>query len=453
MTERARRLWAGVEADAIGYGGVAGVAAATGLAISTVRKGRDEARAGSTLEISRVRRPGAGRRRLETKDPDLKASLDKLVDPVTRGDPMSPLRWTAKSTQTLAHELTQAGHPVSADKVALLLREGGYTLQANFKTKEGSGHPDRNAQFELISGRATDFMARGVPVISVDGKKKESIGQYGNGGREWQPKGQAVQVLSHDFPDPKMRKAVPYGVYDIAGNTGYVRVGIDHDTPHFAVRAIATWWQSMGSLRYPGARELFITADCGGSNSSRSHAWKAELQKFADRQQLTVHVSHFPPGTSKWNKIEHKLFAFISINWRGRPLTTYETVVSLISATTTTAGLKVAAELDRDNYPLNKSVEPHIMKWLSLERDPFHGEWNYTLRPRTDADLERAGREPPRKRYVPKRPYWEALVREQETSGLNSTQFCLRRGGINYDTFIWWRRILRGRLRPAKNVG
>jgi len=450
LTERARRLWAGAEADALGYGGVAAVAAATGMAISTVRKGRDEVRADAgSVVVVRDRRPGAGRRKLEEKDPALTKELEKLVAPGERGDPEAPLRWTLKSTRVLAAELTEGGHPVSAQKVSELLHEAGYSLQGTSRVKEGASHPDRNEQFEVINERSKVFMERGVPVISVDSKKKESVGDYANTGREWQPKGQAVEVLTYDFFTEDGRRAIPYGIYDVAANTGFVNVGVDHDTPQFAVRSIETWWGSMGVARYPGATEIFITADGGGSNSTRSHVWKTELQSFADRHGLIVHVSHFPPGTSKWNKIEHRLFSFITLNWRGRPLTTYETVVALIGATTTSKGLRVESVLDEGTYPLGVRAKKHILAGLALERDAFHGDWNYTLRPRTAARIAEASKEPPPKPIV--RDEWRRILAEQEASGMNPHRFC-KVHGMNYVTFIYRRALLRGRVYQRKRA-
>lgn len=383
MDERARRLWAGAEADAIGYGGVAAVARATGLAISTVRKGRDEARAGARPDdVVKVRR-STGKRPYETLHPEVWPALEKLVDPVTRGDPESPLRWTCKSTQVLAAELfAQLGIRISDRTVAKLLREHGYSLQAPNKSVEGAQHPDRNEQFEHINAKAEECLARGVPVISVDTKKKELIGNFKNGGREWQPQGEADLVDVHDFPSDAIGKAIPYGVYDVGANNGFVSVGVDHDTPVFAVTSIEAWWKQVGSKRYPGAREIFITADAGGSNGYRSRVWKRELQRVADKFDLAIRVSHYPPGTSKWNKVEHRLFSFISINWRGRPLRTYETIVSLIGNTTNRGGLVVRARLDRRRYPTGKRVSDKELRELSLERDDFHGDWNYVIKPR-----------------------------------------------------------------------
>ena len=383
MNERTRRLWAGAEAGAIGYGGVIAVARATGMAISTVRKGRDEVRAGAKLEdVVNVRR-SPGTRPYDVLHPEVWPALERLVDPVTRGDPESPLRWTSKSTYTLSAEmLTLHGISLCDKTVAKLLREHGYSLQAPSKSVEGAQHPDRNAQFEHINAKAQDCIERGVPVISVDTKKKELIGNFKNGGREWQPKGSPERVDVHDFPSDAVGKAMPYGVYDVAANDGFVSVGVDHDTPVFAVTSIEAWWKNVGAQRYPDARELFITADAGGSNGHRARLWKAELQRLADTLDLAVHVSHFPPGTSKWNKVEHRLFSYISINWRGRPLRTYETIINLISNTTNRGGLVVRARLDRRRYPTGKKVSAKDFRALQIERDAFHGDWNYVIRPR-----------------------------------------------------------------------
>jgi hypothetical protein len=384
MSERARRLWAGAEADAVGWGGVAAVARATGLAISTVRKGRDEVRAGIRAEDAvRVRRKGGGRRGIEIAHPAVWSQLEQLVSPVTRGDPESALRWTCKSTQALAGEMfAQHGVRVSDKTVAKLLKEHGYSLQAPSKSVEGRQHPDRNAQFEHINAKAQECLERGVPVLSVDTKKKELVGNFRNGGREWQPEGEPELVDVHDFPSDAVGKAIPYGVYDVGANDGFVSVGIDHDTPVFAVTTIEAWWAQVGVKRYRNAREVFITADAGGSNGYRSHVWKYELQRMADKLGLVIHVCHFPPGTSKWNKVEHRLFSFISVNWRGRPLRSYETVVNLISNTTNRGGLVVRARLDRRKYPIGKRVSAADMRALNIERDDFRGEWNYVLRPR-----------------------------------------------------------------------
>jgi hypothetical protein len=307
-----------------------------------------------------------------------------VVDPVTRGDPESPLRWTCKSTKVLAAELEKQGYKVSPQKVGELLKSQGYSLQAVSKSLEGESHPDRNAQFEHINAQVQDFQARGQPVISVDTKKKELVGEFKNGGREWQPTGAPVLSLTHDFPDTAVGKAIPYGVYDIGDNSAWVSVGVDHDTPVFAANSIATWWRKMGQERYPEARELLVTADSGGSNSARSRVWKAELQRLADATGLAISVCHFPPGTSKWNKVEHRLFSHISMNWRGRPLEDYETVVNLIGATTNAKGLKVKARLDRRRYRTGISIPQEAMYQLHLVRSKFHGDWNYILKPKVD---------------------------------------------------------------------
>jgi len=355
------------------------------MAISTVTLGRNEIRAGARAdELVKVRRKGGGRRPHEVSHPNLVAALETLVDPMTRGDPESPMRWTAKSTRMLSAEMLSVhGIRVGDRTVARLLRDSGYSLQATSKTVEGAQHPDRNAQFEHINAKAKSCMERGVPFISVDTKKKELVGNYKNAGLEWQRQGEPELVDVHDFPEQAVGKAIPYGVYDVAANDGFVNVGTDHDTPVFAVTSIEAWWNRMGSKRYSDARELFITADAGGSNGYRSHVWKAELQRLADKLGLSIHVSHFPPGTSKWNKVEHRLFSFITMNWRGRPLRSYETIVSLIGNTTTYNGLVVSARLDRRRYPIGKRVSPKKLRALKIERHAFHGDWNYVIRPRT----------------------------------------------------------------------
>ncbi len=385
MDERARRLWAGTEAGALGYGGVATVARATKMAISTVRKGRDEARAGARPEdVVNVRRSN-GKRPYEAAHPEVWPAIEKLVDPVTRGDPESSLRWTCKSTHLLAGEMfSRHGIRVSNQTVARLLRDHGYSLQAPNKSVEGAQHPDRNAQFEHINAKAQACIEVGIPVISVDTKKKELVGNFKNAGQEWHREAEPELVDVHDFPSDAVGKAIPYGVYDVAANDGFVSVGTDHDTPVFAVTSIEAWWKQVGSKRYPDAREIFITADAGGSNGYRSHVWKQQLQRVADKLGVAIHVSHFPPGTSKWNKVEHRLFSFISINWRGRPLRTYETIINLISNTTNRGGLVVRARLDRRRYPIGKKVSAKELRSLQIERDDFHGDWNYTIRPRTE---------------------------------------------------------------------
>ena len=384
MDERARRLWAGAESDALGWGGIAGVARATGLAISTVTLGLREVREGAQRDdVVKVRRKGGGRRRIEEVHPDLVLALEKLVDPATRGDPESALRWTNKSTHALSAEMfSRYGLRVGDKTVARLLRKIGYSLQAPSKTVEGKQHSDRNSQFEHINEQAMDCLKRGVPFISVDTKKKELVGNFKNAGREWQPQDEPELVDVHDFPSDAVGKAIPYGIYDVAANNAFVNVGTDHDTPVFAVTSIETWWARMGARRYPNAPKLFITADAGGSNGYRSRVWKAELQRLADKIGISIHVSHFPPGTSKWNKIEHRLFSFITINWRGRPLRSYETVVNLIGNTTNRGGLVVRARLDRRNYPIGRKISAQEMRALNIDSGSFRGDWNYVVRPR-----------------------------------------------------------------------
>jgi hypothetical protein len=381
LDERARRLWAAAESRAIGFGGDALVSAATGLARQTIRRGRQQVEAGLMVP-GRIRRPGAGRPTLEAKQPGLAVALEVLVEPLTRGDPTSPLRWTCKSRANLTAALVKQGWAVSSTTVGRLLHELGYRLQSVRKSREGTSHPDRNAQFEHINATAADFLQRGHPVISVDTKKKELVGDFKNAGREWQPSGTPDIARVHDFPSDALGKAIPYGVYDMARNEAWVSVGRDHDTPAFAVASIRQWWKMMGRRAYPQAEALFITADAGGSNGYRARAWKAELQRLADALQVCIHVSHFPPGTSKWNKIEHRLFCHITQNWRGKPLRTFETVVELIGHTRTDAGLRVKAKLDTATYPTGLVVTRAEMKGLALHPNEFHGEWNYELRPR-----------------------------------------------------------------------
>lgn len=381
LDERARRCWAAAEAMALGYGGVSAVAHATGLARNTVAAGIRELSAPERLNSAWVRHAGGGRKALTSTDPELAAALDALVDPVTRGDPESPLRWTCKSTRRLAGELTRQGHPVSPRTVARLLREADYSLQSARKTREGSTHPDRNAQFEFISRRVRAFGRRGWPVLSVDTKKKELVGDFKNAGREWQPVGCPEPVRIHDFIDPRLGKAIPYGVYDVTRNRGWVSVGVDHDTARFAVATLRRWHERGGAAAFPKARGVLITADGGGSNGVRNRLWKVALQEWADASGWTVAVSHFPPGTSKWNKIEHRLFCHITGNWRGRPLVSVEAVVQLIASTTTEAGLVVEAEADTNHYPVGIKVSDEELHAVRLARDRFHGEWNYTIRP------------------------------------------------------------------------
>jgi hypothetical protein len=386
MDERLMRLWAGAEADSLGSGGIATVERATGMSRTTIRAGRDELRGGvDRSDVIRERRAGGGRPSIEQTNPGLVDALEGLVDPVTRGDPESPLRWTSKSTRKLAAELGEQGFQLSPQKVGQLLHASGYSLQSTSKTLEGASHPDRNEQFEFINERVDMFHARGAAVISVDTKKKELVGDFKNAGREWQPKGEPVPVRVHDFIDRALGKVIPYGVYDIARNVGWVNVGVDHDTPAFAVRSIADWWKHMGKRAYPDAKELLITADSGGSNAAKSRLWKAELQRFADRTGIAISVSHLPPGTSKWNKIEHRLFCHITENWRGRPLVDRETVVQLIGSVRTTAGLTVKGKLDTREYPTGIKVSKAEMDTILITNEMFHGEWNYTIHPRRDA--------------------------------------------------------------------
>jgi transposase len=382
MDERSIRLWAGAEARSAGDGGESLVARATGLSRMTVRAGKAElARRKPPLDLVRVRRKGAGPKRVEERQPGILGALERLLDPVTRGDPESPLRWTLKSTRQLANELRVQGFEVSQPKVCDLLAKLGYSLQATSKTLEGDSHPDRDKQFRYINAQVKAFQARGQPVISVDAKKKELVGEFDNGGREWQPAFAPVLTNTYDFPDMAKGKALPYGVYDLTANKAHVSVGVDHDTPVFAVNAIETWWRTMGTEQYPEATELLVTADSGGSNGYRSRVWKDRLQKLATKTGLAITVTHFPPGTSKWNKIEHRLFSHISMNWRGRPLEDYETIVQLIGATKTKTGLKVNARLDRRRYRTGIKVPDEIMKTLNLSPAKFHGEWNYKITP------------------------------------------------------------------------
>ena len=380
LNERTRRLWAAAESIAIGFGGDAIVSSATGLARQTIRNGRHELAQGVTTD--RIRQPGAGRPGIEDTHPGITEALDLLVAPLTRGDPMSPLRWTCKSAAKLAGALTAHGWPVSATTVGKLLDGLGYRLHALQKAREGAAHPDRNAQFEHINATAAAFTRRGQPVISVDTKKKELVGDFKNGGREWQPTGEPERVRVHDFPGDAVGKAIPYGVYDMARNEAWVSVGRDHDTPAFAVASIRQWWTMMGRPAYPVADALYITADAGGSNGYRTRGWKAALQRLADDLRLCIHVSHFPPGTSKWNKVEHRLFCHITQNWRGRPLRTFETLVELIGHTRTATGLRVKAKLDKRRDKTGLVVTKAEMRDLALHPHAFHGDWNYELRPR-----------------------------------------------------------------------
>ncbi len=379
LDERSRRLLVAAESKVWGRGGISAVSQATGVSRPVIRQGLKELSEPAVAPPGRIRRPGGGRKKAKQKDPTLVADLEKLVEPTTRGHPETCLRWTCKSVRKLAEELHRMGHQVSYPVVAELLHELDYSLQANRKTKEGGSHPDRNAQFEYIDNKVRAYHTRSQPVISVDTKKKELVGDFKNAGRQWRPKGDPEKVRVHDFAIPGLGRVAPYGVYDLAYNTGWVSVGVDHDTASFAVETIRRWWYAMGQERYPGAEKLLITADGGGSNGSRVRLWKLELQRLADETGLAVAVSHFPPGTSKWNKIEHRLFSFISKNWRGHPLTSLQVIVNLIAGTTTKKGLKVHAEIDRGSYPAGIKVPDSEMAEIRLRRDAFHGDWNYEI--------------------------------------------------------------------------
>jgi hypothetical protein len=383
LNERGRRRWAAVEAASLGHGGIAAVSAATGLAPSTIRRGIAEVEAAETPPPGRQRRAGAGRKPAETTTPGLLAALDMLVEPATGGEPESPLRWTCKSTRTLAAELTATGYKVGASTVRHLLTAAGYSLQANRKAREGADHPDRDAQFQHIHRRVKAQQRTGQPVISVDTKKKELVGNFKNSGTTWRPKGTPIDVNVHDFPDPTQGKAVPYGVLDLSHNEAWVSVGVSSDTAEFAVASIRRWWQRLGQARHPDARRLLITADSGGSNASRNRLWKVELQKFSTATGLEIEVCHFPPGTSKWNKIEHQLFCHVSRNWKGQPLESFEVIVNLIGGTTTRAGLQVHAKLDATRYEKGRKVTDADLAAVNLTPHRFHGEWNYVIRPQT----------------------------------------------------------------------
>ena len=370
------------EARSLGYGGVSKVRRACGLSRKAIAKGMHEISDGNTMP-GRIRRSGAGRKKITVRDPKLLASLEHLVEPETRGDPESPLRWICKSTRALAAQLTGKKHPVSHEKVAQLLRDQNYSLQSNLKTEEGADHPDRDAQFRHINAQVKRALATGIPVISVDTKKKELLGNYENSGKQWLPTKKSVKVNGHDFPSPDVPRAYPYGIYDLARNRGFVNVGTDHDTGAFAVASIRGWWRSEGRSLYSDARVLLITADGGGSNGSRLRLWKLELQNFSDETGLSISVCHFPPGTSKWNKVEHRLFSFISSNWRGEPLRDYETIVNLIARTTTAKGLQVTCRLDRRKYPTGRNVTDEEFNGVNLKRNTFHGDWNYIIHPST----------------------------------------------------------------------
>jgi hypothetical protein len=385
LNERQRRILAAIEAQIIGYGGISLVAKATGLSRNTVVAGALELSRGKSADVAprsgRIRKPGGGRKRTVEKDPSLEGDLERLIEPVIRGHPESTLRWTCKSVRRLAGELKQMGHQTSHRMVAELLDQMGYSLQANRKTMEGRSHPDRDAQFEYIHQKVKQFQKQRQPIISVDTKKKELVGNFKNQGREWRPKGSPEEVLIYDFKALGSGKVTPYGVFDLSQNKGWVSVGVDHDTATFAVESIRRWWNTMGSQVYPGARRVLITADSGGSNGARVRLWKTELQRFSNETGLSISVCHFPPGTSKWNKIEHRLFSFISQNWRGKPLISHEVIVKLIAATTTKTGLHVECGIDSNSYPKGIKVTDKELKALHLVNDSFHGEWNYTIKP------------------------------------------------------------------------
>ena len=384
LDEQSRRVWAAAEARALGRGGISSVANATGLSRATIHRGIRELDSPAKAfgeGRRRIRSPGGGRKRITECDPTVRGDLERLVDPVTRGDPESPLRWTCKSVRQLALALQDHGHVIGRQKVAHLLAELGYSLQANRKVREGSRHPDRDAQFTHISGQVRGFQGRGQPVVSVDTKKKELVGDFKNGGQEWQPKGEPEPVRTHDFPDKELGKVSPYGVYDQTANVGWVSVGTDCDTAEFAVETIRRWWRNMGRRRYPNASELLITADCGGSNGYRVRLWKVSLQQLANDTGLCISVCHFPPGTSKWNKIEHRMFSHISMNWRGKPLTSHEVIVNLIGSTTTKSGLVITAELDTHTYPKATKITDEELARINLTKASFHGEWNYSIGP------------------------------------------------------------------------
>jgi hypothetical protein len=382
LDERQRRLWAASEARSHGRGGVTAVCRVTGMAQTTVRRGLRDLDAGEEWEPGRVRRPGAGRPSVAESDPEVKKALDGLLEPVTIGDPERvSVRWTSKSAARLASDLRERGHEIVDRTVLRLLHGMGFSMQGNRKTREGSDHPDRDAQFRYINDTVADALAAKQPVISADTKKKELIGEFKNGGREWAPKGKPVEVNTHDFPSHACGKATPYGVYDVALNEGWVSVGISSDTAQFAANSIAAWWEHLGSTRYPNAKILTITADSGGSNSPRGRLWRVELGKLADQIGVPIRVLHYPPGTSKWNRIEHRMFSFISINWRGKPLTSYQAVINLITNTTTSTGLKIYARLDEHTYPTKIKVTNTELKAVNIERHQFHGDWNYTVHP------------------------------------------------------------------------
>jgi len=381
LDERSQRLWAAIEARAAGRGGIAAVVRAMDVSESTVRRGLDELDQRERLGRGRVRRPGAGNKPIRDTNPTIELDLGRLLEDSTRGDPESPLRWTSKSTAKLAAGLVAFGHHVSEVTVQRVLKSMGFSLQANRKTREGEQHPDRDAQFRYISRTAKAALAAGQPVISVDSKKRELVGNFKAVGREWAPKGEPVEVSTHDFKDKELGHAIPHGIFDPVANEGWVTVGIDHETSQFAVNSIGAWWEHLGRERYPNAKTLTITADCGGSNSNRTRLWKAELQKLANATGLEITICHFPPGTSKWNQVEHRLFSFIATNWRGKPLESLEVIINLIAATTTNTGLKVYARLDTGSYPKGVEVSDEEFNAINIHRHDFHGDWNYTIKP------------------------------------------------------------------------
>lgn len=382
LNEKQKRLLVGAEATAIGYGGIKLLSEMTGMSRNTVAKGVREFMSGDEVG-SRIRSEGSGRKKLTIKHPEIKQCIEQIIEPSTRGDPESPLRWTCKSVRNISDFLEKEGYSVSRQSVARILHEMEYSLQGNRKTKEGEDHPDRDQQFRFINRMCKRYLSNGDPVISVDTKKKELVGEYKNNGREWHEKNGATEVNGHDFPDPKVPKAVPYGIYDVGKDSGWVNVGIAADTAEFAVSSIRYWWQYVGSRRYPDSKKLLICADAGGSNGYRLRLWKKELQRFCDARGIEISVCHFPPGTSKWNKIEHRLFSFISINWRGKPLTSYQVIINLIASTKTKTGLMVKARLDSKKYSKGKKITDSEMKELKIVKNKFHGEWNYTIKPRS----------------------------------------------------------------------
>jgi Rhodopirellula transposase DDE domain len=383
LTERTVRMWCAAEAESIGYGGVTAVCKATGISRPTIHKGLQELNLDKAVDPERIRQKGGGRKKITQTDPTLLGDLDVLIEPATRGDPENPLRWSSKSTLRLTEELRKKGHPVTQPTVYYILREQAYSLKSNRKTKEGvKEYPDRDAQFQFINEKSKEFLKERKPILSVDTKKKENVGNFKNNGKEWMPKGELEEVTTHDFPDKELGKAAPYGVYDVHLNKGWVSVEISHDTAEFAVQSIRTWWAKMGKDIYKDAPEIMITADCGGSNSTRGRLWKYELQKLADEIDKSIRVCHFPPGTSKWNKIEHRMFSFISQNWRGRPLTDLQTIVELIGHTTTKKGLKIVTDIDRNHYDTGKKVSKEDFNSINLEQEKFQGQWNYIIYPR-----------------------------------------------------------------------